>query len=42
MGKQGKAPLGENPSSEAVVGFSATPTRMDGRDMRKLFNNNVA
>ncbi len=33
--------LGENPTAK-VVGFSATPTRMDGRDMRELFNNNVA
>ena len=25
-----------------IVGFSATPVRMDGRDMRSLFNNDVA
>lgn len=25
-----------------IVGFSATPERMDGKDMRKLFNNDVA
>ena len=33
--------LADNPTAK-VVGFSATPTRMDGRDMRELFNNNVA
>ena len=33
--------LSENENAK-VIGFSATPTRMDGRDMRELFNNNVA
>lgn len=33
--------LSDNPNSK-VVGFSATPERMDGRDMRVLFNNDVA
>jgi len=33
--------LEENKGAK-VIGFSATPTRMDGRDMRELFNNDVA
>ena len=33
--------LEENQGAK-VVGFSATPERMDGRDMRELFNNDVA
>lgn len=33
--------LGDNPSAK-IIGFSATPMRMDGRDMRELFNNDVA
>ena len=33
--------LSENPNAK-VVGFSATPVRMDGRDMRELFYNDVA
>ncbi|MBR2760180.1 MAG: DEAD/DEAH box helicase family protein [Solobacterium sp.] len=33
--------LADNPNAK-IVGFSATPERMDGRDMRALFNNNVA
>ena len=33
--------LEENEAAK-VIGFSATPTRMDGRDMRELFNNDVA
>ena len=32
----------EENSSAKVVGFSATPERMDGKDMRVLFNNDVA
>lgn len=33
--------LEENPSAK-VIGFSATPERMDGKDMRVLFNSDVA
>lgn len=33
--------LEENPNAK-VIGFSATPERMDGRDMRSLFYNDVA
>ena len=33
--------LGDNPKAK-IIGFSATPMRMDGRDMRELFNNDVA
>ena len=33
--------LDENVNAK-IVGFSATPERMDGRDMRALFNNDVA
>ena len=33
--------LEDNPDAKAV-GFSATPERMDGKDMRALFNNDVA
>ena len=33
--------LEDNPNAK-VVGFSATPERMDGRDMRSLFYNDVA
>lgn len=33
--------LSENENAK-VVGFSATPDRMDGRDMRDLFNNDIA
>lgn len=33
--------LSENETAK-IIGFSATPTRMDGRDMRELFNNDVA
>ena len=33
--------LDENENAK-IVGFSATPVRMDGKDMRSLFNNDVA
>ena len=33
--------LAENEKAK-VIGFSATPVRMDGRDMRDLFDNDVA
>ena len=33
--------LSENKKAK-IIGFSATPERMDGRDMRSLFNNDVA
>ena len=33
--------LSENENAK-IVGFSATPVRMDGKDMRELFNNDVA
>ena len=39
--KQVRRILDENASAK-VVGFSATPTRMDGKDMRSLFNYDVA
>ena len=39
--KQVRRILDENASAK-VVGFSATPNRMDGKDMRSLFNYDVA
>lgn len=39
--KKVKHLLDENQAAK-IVGFSATPVRMDGRDMTSLFNNDVA